>query len=125
MIVADLPVGYYAVPDPDAPQILVVVWRGVQRKTERPKVTVKRRAPKDLLYAPQSRATSRDRVAKAAWWSEVSAAILADPDEARRTYSRITVKCWVCGHRLTDPESKRLGIGPDCRANQPQAAKEI
>jgi len=48
----------------------------------------------------------------------VVAAILADPEAARQTFARETTHCYVCGRRLTDAESRRLGIGPDCRGRR-------
>lgn len=50
--------------------------------------------------------------------AEVVAAILADPADARNTFAVETTHCYVCGRRLTDAESRRLGIGPDCRGRR-------
>ena len=36
-------------------------------------------------------------------------------DTYRATYGKITGKCGWCGKTLTDPKSKLIGIGPDCR----------
>jgi hypothetical protein len=46
---------------------------------------------------------------------DVYAAILADPAAASKCFSDETVCCQVCGRRLTDPESREIGIGPICR----------
>ncbi len=41
--------------------------------------------------------------------------LLADPDGYRAVFGQLTGKCGCCGRKLTDPTSKLLGIGPDCR----------
>ena len=46
---------------------------------------------------------------------DVYAAILANPAEAQKRFADETVCCYVCGRRLTDAESRELGIGPVCR----------
>jgi hypothetical protein len=40
--------------------------------------------------------------------------IAADPLEAMRMYGRETGTCRDCGRRLTNDESRAVGIGPDC-----------
>lgn len=35
-------------------------------------------------------------------------------DELRARYGRFFGKCGACGRTLSDPESKLLGLGPDC-----------
>jgi hypothetical protein len=47
--------------------------------------------------------------------ADVYAAILADPAKAQKTFADETVCCYVCGRRLTDAESREIGIGPVCR----------
>lgn len=42
-------------------------------------------------------------------------AIEADPDAGPR-FGREIGRCYKCGRTLTDPTSRSLGIGPDCRA---------
>ena len=37
-----------------------------------------------------------------------------ETDVLRRLYGQVTGHCGVCGRFIYDPESKRLGIGPDC-----------
>lgn len=53
-----------------------------------------------------------------AYANEVAAVILysiqKEDDAFRKLYGLLTGKCGVCGRLLTDPESKRLGLGPDC-----------
>lgn len=36
-------------------------------------------------------------------------------DTFRPTFGKLTGRCGCCGKTLTDPTSKMLGIGPDCR----------
>jgi len=45
----------------------------------------------------------------------VYAAINSDVEAARKRFSDETVCCYACGRRLTDAESRALGIGPECR----------
>jgi hypothetical protein len=42
------------------------------------------------------------------------AAILEDPYGCRVRYGKLIGKCGYCGLKLTDPESRLRGIGPDC-----------
>lgn len=42
------------------------------------------------------------------------AEILKDPFEARVRYGKLIGACGYCGRKLTDPESRARGIGPDC-----------
>lgn len=39
----------------------------------------------------------------------------AGVETARQRYAAEIGSCWVCNRTLTDEESRRLGIGPDCR----------
>lgn len=43
---------------------------------------------------------------------------LGGPDTFRANYGTFTGKCGCCGRRLTDPESKLRGIGPECRGDR-------
>ena len=45
----------------------------------------------------------------------VFAAILAEPEGARKRFAEELTRCWMCGRMLTDAESRRLGVGPECR----------
>lgn len=51
-------------------------------------------------------------------WTQY-AQMLADPEryEARARYE-FDVRCRVCNRPLTDPESIRLGVGPNCRGDR-------
>lgn len=40
--------------------------------------------------------------------------IAADPQAARMTFARESVRCYLCGRKLTDTVSRARGIGPDC-----------
>ncbi len=42
------------------------------------------------------------------------AAIAADPEAAAMRFAKETVRCFSCGRRLTDAESRARGQGPDC-----------
>lgn len=54
---------------------------------------------------------SRDEAAAA------RVAIAEDPKGAAERYAREIGTCYACNRQLTDAESRRLGIGPDCRRN--------
>jgi hypothetical protein len=40
---------------------------------------------------------------------------IADGDTFRAKFGQLTGRCGCCGKALTDPKSKLIGIGPDCR----------
>lgn len=42
-------------------------------------------------------------------------AIAEDPKRAAERFASEIGRCYACGRQLTDAESRRLGIGPDCR----------
>jgi hypothetical protein len=110
--------GYYAVPDPDDPAV-VICWRWSS--------TGKKRGLRPwsggAMYGPATQA-SRGRPARPYtievrrawmdWLSEIRAAIEADPVAAGKLFASITGRCRMCGKVLTDPESVVEGIGPDC-----------
>lgn len=43
---------------------------------------------------------------------------ILDDTEAGPRYGQEIGRCYVCNRLLTDEESRRLGIGPDCRKRQ-------
>lgn len=53
-----------------------------------------------------------------AYANEVAAALIHsiknESDAFRRLYGQLTGHCGMCGRFIHDPESKRLGLGPDC-----------
>jgi hypothetical protein len=48
-------------------------------------------------------------------WPELLAKVVHDPQEAMRRFGIEIGRCGVCGKVLTDPESRKFGIGPICR----------
>jgi hypothetical protein len=42
--------------------------------------------------------------------------VAARPEASAKIYAAESERCYVCGKKLTDPDSKRRGIGPDCFA---------
>ena len=54
-----------------------------------------------------------------AYANEVAAALIHsiknEDDAFRKLYGQITGHCGMCGRFIHEPESKRLGVGPDCR----------
>jgi hypothetical protein len=40
--------------------------------------------------------------------------MVEDPSRYQAEFGRLTGKCGCCGRRLTDPDSKMRGIGPEC-----------
>lgn len=51
--------------------------------------------------------------------------LLTDPDRYRQLWGTYSGKCGWCGRRLTDPESRLLGVGPDCRQGMNLTAPEV
>lgn len=103
-----IPDGYYAVADPDNPDVMVC-----QRRHSRPKPSVK-----TTLHGEQrsaSRCRSKEPNERIAWWDDVFAAIEADPQAAMKRFADFTGRCCICGRKLTDPRSKLDGMGPECR----------
>ena len=49
-------------------------------------------------------------------YESIIAEAMKDPTEAMTLYGKKIGRCCYCGKTLTDYESKRLGIGPDCFA---------
>lgn len=47
--------------------------------------------------------------------------IEADVEAAAQLYGQEIGRCCVCNRTLTDPESRRLGIGPECRGKRARA----
>lgn len=74
----------------------------------------------DIPVDPAARQEFLTRVwaESAAWAEPIYAAIAADLDAARLLFAQFTGACSVCGRALTDPTSKLLGIGPDCRGSR-------
>ena len=54
-----------------------------------------------------------------AYANDIAGALLYSIDKCddicRKLYGQLTGHCGVCGRLIYDPESKRIGIGPDCR----------
>ena len=111
--------GFYAIHDPTDPDV-VTFWRRTG-DTLTPWPDKARYGP--ALYRkqlpPGIRGQERrewilrwQREVRDPWWDAIRKAVGAD---ARAMFAMITVRCFVCGRSLTDPESQLLGIGPDCR----------
>lgn len=49
---------------------------------------------------------------------QVMDSIAADPATAGRLYGQEIGRCYRCHRTLTDPESRALGIGPDCQKKE-------
>lgn len=100
----DVPAGYYALPDPTGRNDLR--FYRVDRPTEG------RWAGytflKVVIGGQPDRRVPREDV------PGILAEIAADPDAGFR-YGREIGRCCACNRQLTDEESRRLGIGPDCR----------
>jgi hypothetical protein len=124
--VSTLEDGFYAIADPGDRDVMTY-WRARQgdlkpwpRKARYGPITRYRKA--DLPADPGQRPAFLRKVAaeQAEFWDQVADAIQADPDRARARFAEFAVRCWRCGRKLTDPESKVLGVGPDCRAWLPK-----
>jgi hypothetical protein len=84
--------------------------------------------PEDVVREAVAAAVERDR----AWRSEMAKANAPKAAETRKLRRKYKINkiaadmlagifkpgknCGVCGRGLTDPESRKLGIGPECRA---------
>ncbi|MFD3777326.1 DUF6011 domain-containing protein [Streptomyces sp. NPDC058612] len=121
-----LPIGYYAIPDPDNPATMTY-WRSTVDSVRMwpakawygPPKPLKRDAPADRdergewLYAWYER--------QLAWRLAATTAIEAEPDACLARFAALTVRCCGCGRPLTDARSKTLGLGPDCRSGYDEA----
>ncbi|BCJ65133.1 DUF6011 domain-containing protein [Polymorphospora rubra] len=117
---------YYAVPDPADPTAMTY-WRTGRRGLAMwpPKA---RYGP--LLFAadvpPGLKGLDREAfirnwaaTVRTPWQEAVNAAIEIDPDGCAAMFAVFMTRCCYCGRRLTDPESKAYGIGPECRRGVP------
>jgi hypothetical protein len=126
----DFPDGYYAIADPDDPDT-ITLWKRTTR-TKRRFTPWQARA----RYGPMSKITRADiptgrageaylqqiRYASMDWYRRLYAALAADLPGAMKLFAKLTEHCHDCGRALTDPGSKFIGIGPDCRQKRAQAA---
>jgi hypothetical protein len=101
-------VRYFAVPDPDDPNRMTY-WFRTDGGWIRP-------WPKGAEYGPLPEPVESWND----WQRRVWAAIEADPDGAAARFAKAVVRCGVCGRLLTDPLSRELGRGPDCRDGIPE-----
>lgn len=117
-----LPLGYYAVIDPDHPDV-ITCWR---RATKPRKPSYQTFGPwrRGVRYGPAARredipADPAKRAEFAAacndWGQRVIAAIVADPEAARRLFASFTTRCCSCGRPVSAAESKLYAYGPECR----------
>lgn len=125
-----LPDGYYALHDPDDPTTMTY-WR--QHTDAHGPALVS--WPRGALYGPTylRRDVPKDREERiefgrqfqarlSAWMGKARSALTADPDTARARFAVWQIRCCVCGRTLRDRKSKVLGIGPDCRRGEDEAA---
>jgi hypothetical protein len=108
--------GYYATLDPDDSAV-TTCWRwstnrGLRRWSGGATYGEATRPSRGRPHRP---ITIPVRLAYAAWFEQVLAAITADPAAARLRFAEITTCCLACGKKLTDPQSIAAGLGPDCR----------
>lgn len=109
---AELPYGFYAVPNPADPgQIILWEVRNLLGKSFLP-------WPRGSKYHPDGMTSSE----YGDWLDQVVQAITADLSHARWLFARQTVRCHVCGRRLTTKKSRDEGIGPECRGRTTAAA---
>jgi hypothetical protein len=118
---ANVPTGYYAVPDPDDAAKLTL-WR-VVNGLPHPSPANARYGPrllKTAIPADLNRDGQREFIrtfhetVRLPWVRAVHAAIAADPDGAGDRFAETTVHCRDCGRPLTDETSKARRRGPDC-----------
>ncbi|MFF4388532.1 DUF6011 domain-containing protein [Streptomyces sp. NPDC001552] len=123
-----VPVGYYAIYDPDD-QTTVIYWRRILTD----KSNGLKAWPSKAWYGPPLPRRSEiptdraERDAFAAAWRKtrqayidrVVAALAADPIAAGRRFAEFGIRCCICGRALRDALSKSYGIGPECRSGIP------
>lgn len=119
---AEIPDGYYAVPDPDD-AARMTLWR-VAGGLMHPSPAGAKHGPRLLdRDVPPGRGvldrqefirTWHDTV-RLPWAQAVRAALAADPEAAGARFAETAVRCRDCGRLLTDEVSKAAGRGPDCR----------
>lgn len=51
--------------------------------------------------------------------SAIRASIEDEPEIAAARFAAWSIRCCMCGKKLTDQRSKVYGVGPDCRAGAP------
>jgi hypothetical protein len=126
MSVTTIPVGYYAVPDPDQPDEQMTYWHvradcgpdmfhfvaWPPRARYGPKL-LRKDVPKD--YEGRAAAIRAHHEVLLDWNLRLRDALAAEPAEAAERFARLTTRCFWCARALTDPRSKLLGMGPDCR----------
>lgn len=128
--VANVPNGYYAIPDPDDAATLTM-WRVVGGLLH-PSPANAKYGPRLLISAipadldrngKQQFIRTWHETVRLTWVRAVHAAIIADPNAAGARFAETTVHCRDCGRPLYDETSKALGRGPDCRARDLEGAK--
>lgn len=102
----DVPAGHYATPSRTGTNDLDF-WR-VDRPTEG--TYAGRTFVKRVIGGHPDTNVRRDEVRAA-----LEAIMAAGIEAARTRYGVEVGSCWKCNRHLTDEESRRLGIGPDCR----------
>jgi len=121
-------VRYFAVPDPDD-ATRMTYWRETARNTSAwpnaakyGPVLWKRDMPAGL--SPSAR---QDYVARwylevrNPWLTKIRESLDTTRDEATARFAALQLRCGFCGKALTDPKSKTIGIGPDCRDGFPDS----
>lgn len=126
----DFPDGYYAAPDPND-QGIITCWR--RRSTRKSASFGPWKRGASYIHGPKRADIPQDPAERIAfikahlaaneeWCQRVYAVIAADLDAARLLFASFTGSCSSCGRALTDPTSKLLGIGPECRSRKAVAA---
>ncbi|HZO65239.1 MAG TPA: DUF6011 domain-containing protein [Kribbellaceae bacterium] len=102
----DLPIGYYAVAisDDESEAIGYQVFRRKRTGVSAVATYCVPGADTDMVHR------------EACSFAELVYLVAQDPAWYREEYGRFAGKCGCCGRRLTDPESKVRGIGPECEA---------
>lgn len=130
-----LPDAYYAVPDPRAGVEEMTYWyRGVKgRKRLR---SVFDPWPSKARYGPQftwddvpyERGTREamhyiralSEVLVKPYRHAIVEAVAEDPAAAAQRFATLSTRCCLCGRKLTNEESKVVGIGPECGKGIPK-----
>lgn len=124
---------YFALPNPDQPDQMTF-WRRPEgcHATPHPHrahygpTLLKSDVPKDLRGEAKARwVNGWYQTVAYPWRDRMRAAIDADEATCAARYAVIHERCCCCNRELKDPDSLRVGVGPDCRDGWPASAVEL
>jgi hypothetical protein len=121
-----IPAGYYAVPDPNNPDV-ITYWRRTSTSLAAWPAKARYGPPLPRRSELPPPGPERDAFVKAwhatsrAYLDQIVAAITAEIVAAGKRFADFGIRCCQCGRALRDATSKTYGIGPDCRTGMDPA----